>query len=131
MVGTHKQSKVTLGASFDGSLHMGEPDHSPLFFISFFFFFLFAFLIPVRFFFFLFAFLISIHFFFRLSHLTLTKCLGMDPTKSWNIWVMWSENSVPNEWSLENLSILNDKWWVTKINQTAPCSPKLQTCFSL
>ena len=81
------------------------------------------------FFFFLFAFLISIHFFFRLSHLTLTKCLGMDPTKSWNIWVMWNENSVSNEWSLENLGILNDKWWVTKINQTAPLLTQITDMF--
>ena len=36
------------------------------------------------------------------------------PQKGWNIWVMWSENSVQMEES-ENWDILSDEWWVMKI----------------
>ena len=36
------------------------------------------------------------------------------PQKGWNIWVMWSENSVQTEES-ENWDILSDEWWVMKI----------------
>ena len=32
------------------------------------------------------------------------------PQKGWNIWVMWSENSVQTQGS-ENWEILSDEWW--------------------